>query len=186
MKLIGPKQIKARREPAFQQTIDNWSPTLDFVTTSSCQDHDPDENTAFRDKKQAFPTPDQIYACAGKGEKGEIVEFRYGVEAHIGLEMEFHSPIMNAWVLPAHTASSGLEADSLFLLSLGNSSAVLQLSDDAGSIHEVAETATPFDLRYRTITAAFHDSYRIQVTEYSVVLIHGSQAYVIKDFLPFS
>lgn len=114
-----------------------------------------------------------MYACAGKGLKGEIVEFRHGFEGHIGLEMEFHSPIMQAWVLPTHSTPFEPSGGSYFLLSLGNYSALLHLSGDAGSIHEIDEADALFDLRYRTLTASSYGRYRLQVTDRSIVILHG-------------
>lgn len=117
-----------------------------------------------------------MYACAGKGSKGEIVEFRHGFEGHIGLQMEFHSPIMDAWVLPTQSVPPGFDGGSDFLLSLGDCSALLQLSSDAGAIHEIDEASTPFDLRHRTIAASYYGAYRLQVTEKSIVIVHGLES----------
>jgi hypothetical protein len=123
--------------------------------------------------KQAFPKPDKLYACVGKGIKGAIVELRRGFEGHIGLEMEFHTPIIDVWVLPSEFDSVDTEGGSNFLLSLGDSSALLQLSGDASAVHEVDESSTLFDLRYRTITASAYSFCLIQVTEKSIVFIDG-------------
>lgn len=173
-KLTSFNQIKARQDPEFQQSIQNWSPAQDFVTTSAYQDQDPQTPDIHRSGKAAFPKSDKVYACAGKGLKGEIIEFRHGFESHIGLEMEFHSPIMEAWVLPTPSAPFDPSGGSHFLLSLGHCSALLHLSGDAGSIHEIEEADALFDLRYRTITASSHGVYRFQVTNKSIAILHGS------------
>jgi hypothetical protein len=124
--------------------------------------------------KDHFPKPDKIYACVGKGLKGEIVEFRHGFEGHIGLEIEFHTPIMDVWVLPSEFDQLDNDGGSDFLLSLGDCSALLQLSSDAGEIREVDQASTAFDLRYRTIAVSAYGACRLQVTEKSIVFIDGS------------
>lgn len=167
----GTYLIKARREPEFQQIIQNWTPAMDIVTTSSSQDRDFNEPTARRRGKNDFPNPDKIYACIGKGLKGEVIEFRHGLEGHIGLEMEFHTPIMDVWVLQPEMEP--LDGGSDFLLSLGDCSALLHLSSDAEVIHEIDQDSTAFDLRYRTIAVSEYGNCRFQVTEKSIVFIHG-------------
>jgi hypothetical protein len=142
---------------------------MDIVTTSSAQDRDSDELMVPHRGKNTFPTPDRIYTCVGKGLKGEIIEFRHGFEGHIGLEMEFHTPIMDVWVLP--TEHEPLQGGSDFLLSLGDCSALLHLSGDAEAIHEIDQAATAFDLRYRTIAVSDYGTCRLQVTEKSIVFI---------------
>ena len=144
---------------------------MDMVTTSLTQDRDLNDLKKRRRGKNAFPIPDKIYACVGRGLKGEIVEFRHGLEGHIGLEMEFHTPIMDIWVLPSE--HEVLQGGSDFLLSLGDCSALLHLSGDAEAIHEIDQTATSLDLRYRTIAVSDYGTYRIQVTERSVVVVDG-------------
>jgi hypothetical protein len=116
--------------------------------------------------KRSFPKPDKIYACTGKGLRGDVVEFRHGFESHIGIEMEFHTPIMDVWVLPSEFDPFGIDGGSDFLLSLGDCSALLRLSNDAGTVQEIDRTETPFDLRYRTIAASAYgkDVPNVQIT----------------------
>jgi len=147
------------------------------VTTYLAHDETtPDEYEIHRRKRSAVPRPDRIFACAGKGAKGVITEFRYGLEAKIGLEMDYEMPIMEAWVLcPSYDSLDNEDDDSLFLLALGDRSAVLRLSADARSVGDLSEHETKFDLRYRTIAASMHRNFTIQVTEQSIVLMNGSQ-----------
>jgi hypothetical protein len=119
------------------------------------------------------PNPDRIFVCAGKGVNGAIVELRYGLEAKLALSVEYPTHILEAWTLCPSSDSPGTIDDSLFLLSLGDRSAVLRLSADAKEINDDEEN-TKFDLRYRTITASMCQSCTIQVTEQSIVTVYGN------------
>lgn len=90
--------------------------------------------------------------------------------------MDYQIPIMEAWVLcPTFDSLDDDDDVSIFLLSLGDHSAVLQLSGDARDIDNLEQEETKFDLRYRTLAASMHGSFTIQVTEQTIVLIIGSQ-----------
>jgi hypothetical protein len=123
--------------------------------------------------REYFPKPDRIFACVGKGPNGSITEFRYGLEARLGLETEFHTPVMDVWVLPSSLGSVDDDGGSLFLLSLVNRSALLYLSGDATEIYELDQTSTPLDLRSRTIAISLHGDCTIQVTEQSLLFMRG-------------
>jgi Mono-functional DNA-alkylating methyl methanesulfonate N-term len=129
--------------------------------------------------KNAFPKPDRLFACVGKGIKSAITEFRYGLEGKLGLEMDYELPIMQAWVLLPQGSDDADDADddgsSLFLLSVGDRSTVLQLSSNASEIAELDDISTRFDLRFRTIAASTQGKYIIQVTEHSIVVFGGIQ-----------
>jgi len=130
-------------------------------------------NGEVRDDLNAPIKPDRLFACVGRGIKSSIIEFRYGLEGKLGLEMDYENSILQSWVLPQD--SMGLEDDngSIFLLSLGDHSAALLLSSDASDIMELDTASTRLDLRFRTIAAATQGKYTIQVTENSIVLIYG-------------
>jgi hypothetical protein len=127
---------------------------------------------------EGLPKPDRIFACVGKGLKGAITEFRYGLEANLGLEMEYDTAIMQAWVFPANIGSVEEEEGSLFLLSVGNCSALLHLSSDATNISELDEHSTKLDLRHRTIATTIQGDTLLQVTEKSIVAINASRRQV--------
>lgn len=162
--------MRARKAPVFVQTVPNWSQSIDFVTTAQIPSLDVVQP---QHHKELIPKPDRLFVCNGKGKKGAITEFRYGLEASIGLEVEYDTPIMRAWVL-----SPFVDTGTLFLLALGDRSALLSLSSDATEIEEVDEGFTPFDLESRTITAGMYGTSKIQVTERTIVVINGSSTYV--------
>ncbi len=160
-------QVQARRKPLLMQPIQNWSPAQDFVTTYSKQDED---------SNGLVTKPDRVFTCGGKGKKGAITELRYGLEASIGLEMDYYTPIMEAWVLYPDFDPLEESGVSLFLLSMGDRSAVLRLSADAGDVQELSQETTRLDLSSRTVAAAMLENCIIQVTERSIVLIRTSEA----------
>jgi hypothetical protein len=164
-------KVRARQPPVFVESVPNWSPSIDFVSTARSQSRDYAEPQSGR---KSMPRPDRIFACTGKGPKGAITEFRYGLEANLGLEVEYSAPVMRAWELPVMLATDMDDDGSLFLLSLGNCSALLQLSSDATEIVEVKQAATSLDLGTRTIAASTHKNNIIQVTEGSIVFTNFS------------
>lgn len=119
--------------------------------------------------------PDRLFACVGKGIKSSIIEFRYGLEGKLGLEMDYESPIMQSWVLPQDLYEFEEDRGSIYLLSLGDHSAALLLASDASDVVFLDAASTHLDLRFRTITAATKEKYTIQVTERSIVVIDGPQ-----------
>jgi hypothetical protein len=118
--------------------------------------------------------PDRIFACAGKGVNGAIVELRYGLEAKLALSVEYPAHILEAWAFSPTYESPESADESLFLLSLGDRSAVLRLSADAKDISD-DENNTMFELRYRTVTAGICQGYMTQVTEQSIVTIDAKR-----------
>lgn len=88
--------------------------------------------------------------------------------------MDYEIPIMQAWVLlPQDSDEPEEDGGSMFLLSVGDHSALLQLSRNASDIAELDAASTHFDLRFRTIAAAMRGRYTIQVTQRSIVVTDG-------------
>ena len=115
---------------------------------------------------------DHIFACVGKGSNGAIAEFRYGLEARLGIETDYGNHILEVWSLWPTLDSQDDGGDSLFLLSLGDHSAVLRLSGDATGITN-DEDFTKFHLDCRTITAGICRGFIVQVTDKSIVIKRG-------------
>jgi hypothetical protein len=167
-------QVKARHAPVFTASIQNWTPAQDFVTTAT--DKDPwllGASVEHPATRELIPKPDRVFACVGKGSKGAITEFRYGFEATLALEIEYGTPILQAWVLSSAISSLEDVDGHLFLLSLGDRSALLQLSGDASDITNIDQSDTKFDLSSRTVTAGMNGDCMIQVTERSIILTNG-------------
>lgn len=168
----------ARQGPALRETIQNWSPAQDIVTTSKYQDREGEDPMLINYQREQLPKQDRIYVCVGKGAKGSITEFRYGLEAKLGLMTDFNMPVMNAWALLGDLCTVADYRGSFFLLSLVNRSALLHLSSDATEIDELDNDSTLLDLRYRTVAASLHGECSMQVTEKSAFYGDRSQKYV--------
>ncbi|RKF73165.1 putative thermotolerance protein [Golovinomyces cichoracearum] len=167
----GTYMLLARKKIQLCQPITSWHPTYDFVTTSPYQE----SGTLAKGKnspslKKKFPQPNRIFTCGGKGRNGVITELQHGIEAKISLYSEYDSSASKSWVFHE---SVGNYVDNLgrklFLLDLGNSSAVLQLDRDGTGLNELDGDLTKFDLRYRTVTALQKNTHIIQVTEKSII-----------------
>jgi len=155
----------------MKEPIQNWSPSQDFVTTYKDQDRDMGDRTSRSRDNYLIPKPDRIFSCGGKGLGGAITEFRHGLEASIGLEMDYDIPIMDVWVLYPESDNVDDYGASFFLMAVEDRSAVLRLSADAADVRELDQDATGFDLNFRTVAATMQGSTIIQVTEKSIVAI---------------
>ena len=124
-----------------------------------------------------LPRPDSIFTCVGKGSNGAITELRHGLEARIGLFMDYEQPITQAWPLSSLSFSYDGES-SHFLLSFVESSVVIRMSSDEASIEVVDSEDLGLDLIHRTIEVLSQGVVTIQVTEQSIVIIDGVHRYV--------
>ncbi|CZR62372.1 uncharacterized protein PAC_12269 [Phialocephala subalpina] len=167
----GTYLVEARGLPIPVEPVQNWTPAHDFVTTYASSSEEARVNGKGSRNKEVVPKPDRIFACVGKGITSTIAEFRYGLEARIGLNTDYETPILQSWVLPAEFEATEDNDTCLFLLSMGDSSAVLSLSGDAAEIVELDESATRFDLRHRTIAVVAQETAIVQVTEGTIGVI---------------
>lgn len=118
--------------------------------------------------------PDTVFTASGRGFKGSVTQWRWGIQGRIGLDIEFGEPIRHSWAfaLADSGGGSGLSA----LLALPYSSAVLQFSEDFSQVNALAAEDTPFDLTSRTLDACSSpQGMVIQVTERSVTVSTGLQ-----------
>lgn len=171
----GTYFLRARKVPLFSEPIQNWSPASDFATTFVPTDRNHvDDWKASHIRKDVVPRPDRLFATVGKGLQGSVIEFRRGFEAKLGFVVDYPNPVLEAWVLCPTFDSFDDDEASLFLLSLGDKSAVLCFSGDSNDIESLDEHQTKFDLRFRTITACMHQDHAVQVTEQSIVVKNGT------------
>lgn len=132
-------------------------------------------------RPQSFvPIPDSIFVCSGKGAQSSITELRSGIEAILGLDLEFHSAVTKAWILPSEVYSGLVGGDDWVLLSLGDRSSILQISVDRTSAEELDPNHTQLDLKSRTIVACVSGNRAIQVTEQSIIILDSGKWYVFR------
>ena len=126
----------------------------------------------------------QMFAISGRGACAAITEYRIGLQADIGLDMDFGEPVQRCWIFqgqftppspPPASDGDAATAKALqyhVLLALPDSSAVLGLPYDVGEAVLFSPDETPFDLTQRTVNAVQSpDGTIIQVTERSTTII---------------
>lgn len=166
-------QVQARETPLLIQPIENWTPVQDIVAVSTS----PLTTSANRQTSSAsrhVRTPDRLFACVGKGSTGMITEFIFGVEARIGLYFDCDVPILQAWPIPYDQVTHVPLGGTLFLLSIGNSSIALRLSDDEQIVEPVDDETLKIDLEVHTIAVANIKDYTVQVTEKNIIISNAS------------
>lgn len=126
--------------------------------------------------KQAKQQIQGLYGTSGRGNKGAITEYRTGIRAAIGLDIEFGEPTQRCWALSSYTLHShGLDDGLHILVGLIDSSALLHLTADLSEATMVEADVSPFDHTVRTLEVVQReDGVIIQVTETAVVVIGPS------------
>ncbi|KAF3768013.1 hypothetical protein M406DRAFT_254924 [Cryphonectria parasitica EP155] len=156
--------------------IPNWAPAVDFVTTAESSRWDSSDGvggTSIRgqrqdgqDRSSLEGIADSVYAAAGRAKDSSIVEFRYGLQANIGIELDLGTLIRRCFMFQ----DNALDLDSGYhlLLSVAGRSALLSFDSrfTATSVRDVDQDQVFFDLSSPTLLAARVDDETIlQVTE---------------------
>ena len=147
---------------------------MDFITTYDCSTSHPEASTGqpgLELKDYDRPQkPDRAFGTSGHGIKGSITEYRYGLKAGIGLDLDLgHAvDIKAAWLFPS-AYGSGTEGYHL-LLSVGGGSVLLLLSEDLSQTESISESPT-YDISTPTLAVAETRGFLIQVTAAFVVLL---------------
>jgi len=128
-------------------------------------------------KEGTIRKPDRIFATSGHEKKGSIAEYRYGLKAGIGLDIDYGVEIRDAWIFPSKHLY-GAPGYHL-ILSMPDSSAVLQLSEDFSQAQEPVEASGKYDLSSPTLAVAHFEHLIIQITTEAVLLISPDRRYVI-------
>ena len=172
-------QVPARQSLEQLSTLPNSCPVVDFVTTdeySSWNDgaRTPGGGAATPGHRQPAK-PSRIFATSGRGQKGSVTEYRYGLQAKIGLDLEYGAGLKQAWVFPA-----GPRHDAGFhlVLSMPDQTAVLSLSADLSQASESEAGTIQYDTSSRTLAATVSNDLIIQVSEKYIVLIGPSERYL--------
>ncbi|QSZ34048.1 hypothetical protein DSL72_005628 [Monilinia vaccinii-corymbosi] len=165
----------ARGQPNVKKDTQNWSPAMDLVAIKNNSKSKLDIDT----RPMSFvPIPDSIFVCNGKGAQSSITELRYGIEAILGLDIEFHSAVTKAWILPSEVYSGLVGGDDWVLLSLEDRSAILQVPVDRTSAEELDPNNTQLNLGSRTIVVGISGNRAIQVTEHSIIILDSGHWHV--------
>ncbi|KAL7785971.1 mono-functional DNA-alkylating methyl methanesulfonate N-term domain-containing protein [Trichoderma ceciliae] len=168
----GIWKLAPREDLQQVSVIPNWSPVIDMTTTNEystwCTN-----NTDLRIGQPIPTTPqlkkmrkqDSIFSASGRGLKGSVVQWRWGIQARIGLDIETGEPIRQAWTF---TTNHHNERVLYGLLALPHSSVVLRFSESLDQVDTVPTEDTPFDLTSRTLHAIQVSETIVQVTETSI------------------
>ena len=168
--------------------IPNWSPVVDFVTTDEfttvnglvgakgnkieARSHD-----ASKLLDPHSSNPDRIFGTSGRGVTGAITEFRYGLRADVGLEVDYPVPVKQSWIFATRTEDFDIEFH--VLISLVDKSEAFYLSADLAQVGIYEEGATLYDLESRTLVAAqVSEDVIVQVTESCIVFSSPKSRYV--------
>jgi hypothetical protein len=123
----------------------------------------PPKKSSLADKVRTRSlVPERIFACSGRGAAGAIVELRYGIQAKIGLDLLYNSPIRRCWAIPSFDDNP--EASFFILLALPENSALLQVSHDLAEVSEKGQNAVSFDLLSTTLAVHASKDIIIQIT----------------------
>ncbi|KAH8681028.1 mono-functional DNA-alkylating methyl methanesulfonate N-term-domain-containing protein [Xylariales sp. PMI_506] len=172
--------IQAKKVPRKIGTIPNWSPTVDLATTHTKLRTLQDATRIPRARSRISPdgnsqlVPDRIFACSGRGKSGTIAEYRHGVEAKIGLQMDCGVPIRQCWAM--HHSGEGQGEGFHLLLALPNKSEVLYIRNDLTEAFLKSQDEVPYDLASSTLAALESDDEVIQVTTSSITIITATQS----------
>lgn len=180
---IDKMQAPPREQVVRLSQIPNWSPTVDFVTTNESRRWDDHggatgktETGSGRDAdilSPGFLKPDKIFAAAGRGRNGSIVEYRHGLQANIGIDFDFGTVVKRCFMLPANV--SDRDYGHHLLLSLPGRSALLRFDSDFSSTFDVDPDETPYDISSPTLMARrISEETIVQVTESGIVFIKSS------------
>jgi len=119
--------------------------------------------------------PDRVFATSGHGKKGSITEYRYGLKAEIGLDLEYGTEVKEAWLLPSRHSFD--EKGFHLLLSMPDCSALLHLPEDLSTAQVAKSNALPYDLSTPTLAVSYSSEFVVQVTMTSVVLLGPDRRY---------
>ncbi|KAI1272567.1 mono-functional DNA-alkylating methyl methanesulfonate N-term-domain-containing protein [Xylaria sp. FL0933] len=174
--------VEARQDPRPIGQLPNWSPTLDLVLTHDASKLSKSDNrklskrTLSTDKTASHTlAPGKIFACSGRDASGAIVELRHGIQAKIGLDLLYTSPIKKCWAIPSFNSTS--EEGFFVLLALPEHSAVLHISQDLSEVTEKDQSAVDFDLLSTTLAVYSSEDIIVQITTMHVTIVSADGCY---------
>ncbi|KAI1127182.1 mono-functional DNA-alkylating methyl methanesulfonate N-term-domain-containing protein [Nemania abortiva] len=161
--------VEARKNPKQIGQLPNWSPTTDLVLTKGASTHSKSDGKKSS-KRSLLPkktrsrmlAPERVFACSGRELSGAIVELRYGIQAKIGLDLLYTSPIKRCWAIPSFDDTLG--GGFFMLLALPETSALLHISHDLSDVTEKSQNEVKFDLLSPTLAVYVSKGVIIQIT----------------------
>ncbi|KAK0619881.1 mono-functional DNA-alkylating methyl methanesulfonate N-term-domain-containing protein [Immersiella caudata] len=164
-------KVPARQPLELLGTLPNWSPSVDFVTTDAFSTWNQEFGANLEQivpwQKEILRTkPDRLFATSGHGQKGSITEYRYGLKAAIGLDLDYGYEAKEAWLIPWRNLMG--ETGYHLLLSMPDHTEVLPFPEDLSSVKEIKAGDLLYDLSSPTLAVSYNRDFLIQVTTKSV------------------
>ncbi|KAK5653859.1 hypothetical protein OQA88_7783 [Cercophora sp. LCS_1] len=181
-------KVAARQPLVLVGTLPNWSPAVDFATTDEFASWNQEVGAAGNKmlpwKDRTFRKPDRVFATSGHGKKGSITEYRYGLTAGIGLDLDYGTDIKEAWLFAPKRLGS--QEGFHLILSMPDCSGLLQISRDFSQAQEVTSDNSGYDLSSPTLALAHSGSLLVQVTKESIALLGPDKSirFRYEDVLP--
>lgn len=120
----------------------------------------------------SLANPDAIYAAAGRNKEGSIVEFRYGLQANIGIELNLDAVIRKCFMFQDNALDP--ESGYHLLLSAAGRTALIAFDSHFSErdIGDDGQDQMLFDLSSPTLIAApVYEGIILQVTEANIVFV---------------
>ncbi|KAK3398660.1 mono-functional DNA-alkylating methyl methanesulfonate N-term-domain-containing protein [Sordaria brevicollis] len=180
-------KIPPRDHPLQIGTLPNGAPFVDFATaTSPSSGNKTLESFAIGlppSNDWQLRTPDRIFAASGHGLTACITEYRYGLKADIGLELEVGSSgLKKAWLL--NFANTHGLYDLLW--TTPTHSQVGELPDDFSDFVKPEPDQVPYDLSSPTLAVAQANGFTVQVSTTSITLFKNEARYTRDDWTRLS
>ncbi|KAJ8127393.1 hypothetical protein O1611_g6242 [Lasiodiplodia mahajangana] len=174
--------VEARKNPKHIGPLPNWSPTLDLVLTKDSSTYPKSDNKKsskrqlLADKARGHTlAPERVFACSGRDLSGAIVELRYGIQARIGLDLSYSSPIKRCWAIPIFDEK---RAKGFYvLLTLPETSALLYIWNDLRFASEKSQDEVKFDLLSPTLAVYVSNDIVIQITTTHATVLSRNSCY---------
>ncbi|PHH58642.1 hypothetical protein CDD81_4961 [Ophiocordyceps australis] len=161
--------------------LPNWSPVVDIATIPAASQ---------ANKSSRMPLgQDRVFSASGRGLKGSVTEWRLGMQARIGLEIEFDEPVKQIWLLEANSKQP--EDSFQVLMALPSHSVLVNFRKDFAQVDAVTAQDTELDLAHRTLDVCHRSQgSMLQVTEASITLVAAaagmSSRFALQDLVPSS
>lgn len=147
--------------------LPSGAPILDFTTTGTPGD-----------KASEPRVPDRIFAACGHGMTGCITEYRHGLKADIGLELEIGDGLKQAWLLNFSTTHGRYD----LLWTTPVESQVRELPQDFSDLTEPEPDQVLYDLSSPTLAVAQFNGLTVQVTTASITIFKNEARYVTDEW----
>ncbi|KAK1779117.1 mono-functional DNA-alkylating methyl methanesulfonate N-term-domain-containing protein [Copromyces sp. CBS 386.78] len=164
-------KIPPRDHPLQIGTLPSGAPTLDFATTDS-----------LGDKAPELRAPERIFAASGHGLTGCITEYRHGLKADIGLELEIGDGVKQAWLL--NFSNTHGRYDLLWTTPIH--SQVRELPEDFSDLTDPEPDQVLYDLSSPTLAVTQVNGVTVQVTTASITLFRNEARYITDEWKQLS